>query len=128
MLSTTLMALGGYRFSVGSGGYNESERDTEWRWVDLDVIGDAPVSQFIGPGEDCMMISGEIFPHYRGGLGQVDAMREQASFGAPLPMIDGSGFYMGEWTIRGVSEGRKVLFADGTPRKIEFRLKLRKYN
>jgi phage protein U len=121
------MALGAYRFSVATAGYQDTKRSTTWRWATLDTIGAPPEHQFIGPGEDRMRLSGEIFPHYRGGLGQIDAIRMQAGRGVPFPLIEGGGWYLGLWIIEAVEEGQKYFLPDGTPRKIDFGIELKQY-
>lgn len=126
MIGTTLFALGAYRFAAGVG-LADTDRQTEWRWASQDVIGAAPALQYIGPGEDCMTLRGTIYPHFRGGLGQVDAMRAQAGLGVPMVLIDGTGRYYGEWVITSIQEGKSVLMSDGAPRKIEFTVQLKKY-
>lgn len=127
MISTTLLALGAYRFAAGVG-LNDTDRQTEWRWQFQDVIGAPPAGQFVGPGEDCMTIRGTIYPHYRGGLGQVDQMRAQAGLGVPLILVDGTGRYYGLWAITSIQEGKTFFMPDGAPRKIEFTLQIKKYS
>ncbi|WP_311276178.1 phage tail protein [Methylobacterium sp. WCS2018Hpa-22] len=127
MIGNVLMALGAYRFSVANGGFQAFERSTRWRWAEQEVIGAAPALQYIGPGVDQVAISGILHPHYRGGLRQLDAMRAQAGLGVPLVLVDGTGWYYGDWAIEGVTEGKTVFMPDGAPLKIEFRLELKKY-
>lgn len=122
-----MMALGFYRFSVRNGGFQRTERETTWRWAELEVIGDYPELQYIGPGLDVMSIAGEIYPHYRGGLAQVDAMRGQAGAGVPLLLLDGTGRVYGLWCIERVRESKSAFLGDGAPRKIEFSVELKKY-
>ena len=74
-----------------------------------------------------MTLSGVLHPHYKGGLGQLDAMRAEASKGVPLYMTEGSGRIWGQWVITRVEETCRIFDADGTPRRIEFRLQLAIY-
>ena len=55
-------------------------------------------------------------------------MRLCAGSGQPLPLINGSGFILGRWLIESVQETDSALFDDGSPRKIEFSLSLKRYN
>ena len=54
-------------------------------------------------------------------------MRAEAGKGQPLMLVDGQGEVWQQWVITRVEETRRVFFADGTPRKIKFRLDLRRY-
>ncbi|MGI9278207.1 MAG: phage tail protein [Endozoicomonas sp.] len=121
------LALGEYRFSVATAALQELERTSEWRWADKDVIQGKPQSDFIGPGLDTLELNGVIFPHFRGGLGQVDAMRAEANKGAPLRLVLGTGQDMGLWTIRRIQETQRRLYDRGIPLKVEFRLSLKEY-
>ena len=127
MLPFVMMALGSYRFAVYTGGYQELKRKNSWRWAEQEVIGARPALQFIGPGCEEISISGVIYTHYRGGLGQVRAMRAQAGLGIPLTMIDGNGEYFGDYVILAIEEGKSGFLPDGTPRKIDFALELKMY-
>lgn len=126
-MSETLMALGDYRFSVNSASYNELRRSTEYRWQSQARLQRLPAQQYLGPGVDTLDVSGVIYPHYRGGIKQLNAMRMQAGRGAPLLLVDGLGFVWGQWVIRQVEEQRSVHLINGQPRKLEFTLRLARY-
>ncbi|WP_315743085.1 phage tail protein [Bradyrhizobium sp. SZCCHNR1075] len=128
MQSTVLLALGSYRFSVTTGAYQKFERTTAWRWPATERIGVAPAKQYVGPGEDEISIEGTIYPHYRGGLRQIDQMRAQAGLGQPLPLITGFGRFLGNWCIEKIKENQDYLMSDGAPRKIEFTIDLGAYS
>jgi uncharacterized protein len=128
MQSTVLLALGAYRFSVATGSYQKFDRTSEWRWPATERIGMAPAKQYVGPGEDSITIDGVIYPHYRGGLRQIDFMRAQAGLGQPLPLVTGFGKYLGNWCIEKIKESQDALMSDGAPRKIEFTIDLGAYS
>ena len=127
MLSTVMMALGAFRFGVLGGSYQELTRKAGWRWAKQDRLGRAPALQFLGPDTQEITLQGVIYPHYKGGLRQIEAMRLIAGTGVPLMMVDGLGWVWERWVIVEVTEVKSVLFADGTPRKIEFRVVLHAY-
>jgi phage protein U len=52
-------------------------------------------------------------------------MRRIARTGEPLMPVDGLGWVWQRWVIVDVHKARSVLVADGTPRRIGFRLTLR---
>jgi phage protein U len=127
MQSNVLMALGDFRFSIATAAYQKLERNTAWRWASQDRIGAPPGKQYIGPGEDAISLDGDIYPGYRGGMGQVDQMRVQAGLGQPLPLTTGFGKYLGLWCITSIKEGQEYLMSDGAPRKMSFTIELEAY-
>lgn len=128
MPSEVMMGLGDYRFSLPTAAYEEFQRAKDWRWPSQDRIGKAPARQFTGPGGETVELKGTIYPTFRGGLKQVGAMRAEADKGEPLLMVDGKGFVHGYWVIERIEDSPAVFFADGTPRKIDFRMMISKYN
>ncbi|MER2104459.1 MAG: phage tail protein, partial [Pseudomonas atacamensis] len=42
------------------------------------------------------------------------------------PMVEGSGRIYGLWIIESLSETKTIFFRDGTPRRIEFTLSLKR--
>ena len=92
-----MMVLGAFRFSLSTAAYQEFVHKVEYRWVRQDVLGESPVHQYVGPGEQTITMRGVIYPHYKGGLNQIALMRAQASLGIPLFMIDGTGRVWGQW-------------------------------
>ncbi len=126
-MTETMMALGAYRFAVDSSAYQQLVRSSQYRWPSQERVGRRPARQFVGRGEDTVTLSGVVHPHYAGGLGQIDRMREIAGQGLPLLLADGRGKIWGLWCIERIEETRSVFFANGDPRKIEFSLTLAHY-
>ena len=122
-----MLALGPYRFSLNTGAYQTLKRSSEYRWPSLERIGQEPLLQAIGPGCDRIDLDGVIYPHFRGGLGQINAMRDSASRQEPLMLINGLGEVLGRFVITQIEETQNTFLADGVPRKIEFRLSLERY-
>ncbi len=83
--------------------------------------------QFVGAGEESIELSGVIYPHCKGGLKQLDAMRIGASKGQPLLLVDGLGFVWGQWVITQIDEGQSFFQGNGQPLKQSFQLKLVNY-
>lgn len=126
-MTETMLALGPYRFAVDRAAYQSLSRSAEYRWPSQERIGRAPARQFVGRGSETVSLSGVIHPHYAGGLGQLDRMRELAGQGLPLQLTDGRGKVWGLWCIERIEETRTVFFANGDPQKIEFSLQLAAY-
>ena len=68
-----------------------------------------------------------IYPHFKGGLRQVELMRLVAGQGQPLILVDGLGWVWERWVITGVEERKSLFMSDGAPRKIEFTMQLLAY-
>ena len=128
--SSIMMALGAFYFEISTAAYDDLQRRTEYRWPTQDRIGVAPARQWVGKGDDTITLSGKIYPHFvlsRSGNEQVSRMREVASTGQPLRMVDGAGRVWGMYVITSITEGQSTFFSDGRPRCIEFTVELGAY-
>ena len=126
-MASTLLALGDLRFSVDTAAYRNLTRVTEYRWPSQARLGRRPARQFLGIGEDTATLRGAIYPHHRGGLGQLDAMRGEAAKGTPLQLVAGDGRVLGRWVIARVEETQPEHWSDGTPRRQDFVVELAFY-
>lgn len=125
--SLTMMALGAFRFGISRQSYQQLAHTARYRWAALDRAGRSPASQYLGPGVEEIAMSGVIYPHFRGGLRQIDVMRVTARLGEPMILVDGLGFVLHRWVIISVNEERRAFLADGAPRRIDFSLTLQSY-
>lgn len=131
MANDVLMTLGasdtGFVFSMASAAYDALTRSTDWRWASNPVIGRRPALQGIGPGGDTITLTGSVYPHFRGGLGQIAQMRELAGRMQPLLLTSGRGDILGRVVIVRLEEGQTFLMADGAPQRQAFTLELSFY-
>lgn len=123
-----MMTLGEFQFSIATAAYQELTRTTEWRWPAQDRFMQGQALQYLGPGGDTISLPGVIYPEYRGGLGQLAAMRAMADKGTPLTMISGTGAIMGRWVIERLEEKHSIFAVQGVGRKQEFTIGLRKFD
>lgn len=121
-----MMALGMFVFSLSTTAYQELKRQTEWRHVSNTRIGAAPARQFVGRGDDSITLPGIILPELAGSVLSLDTLRLMANTGKAWPMVEGSGRIYGLWVIESLSETKTVFFRDGTPRRLEFTLNLKR--
>jgi len=121
-----MLALGMFVFSLSTLAYQELQRQTEWRHPSSSRVGAAPARQFIGRGDDSITLPGIIFPELAGTTLSLDALRLMANTGKAWPMIEGTGRIYGLWVIESLSETKTVFFRDGTARRIEFTLTLKR--
>lgn len=125
--SLTMMALGAFRFGVNRASYQTLTRTSAYRWATLDRAGATSAAQFLGIGPEQMTLEGTIYPHFKGGLRQVELMRAVAGLGEPMILVDGLGWVLDRWCIAGIEEKKGTFLADGAPRRIDFRLELVSY-
>lgn len=129
-MRTYMARLGNFEFELDTAAFKTLTRVSTYNWKGQDRIGRKPAQQFTGEGADTIELNGTIYPHFRGGLGQVGDLRAQAGLGVPLPLVyafETVGQYAGLWCITEIEETRTVFFEDGLPRRIDFRLSLVEY-
>lgn len=121
-----MMALGMFVFSLHTAAYQELQRQTDWRHASNNRVGAAPARQFVGRGDDSITLPGTIFPGLAGSALSLDAIRLMANTGKAWPMVEGTGRIYGLWVIESLSETKTIFFSDGTPRRIEFTISLKR--
>lgn len=121
-----MCALGMFVFSLSTAAYQELQRQTDWRHASNNRVGAAPARQFVGRGDDSITLPGIIFPELAGRALSLDALRLMANTGKAWPMVEGSGRIYGLWVIESLSETKTIFFSNGTPRRIEFTLSLKR--
>ncbi len=128
-----LMRLGEFRFSVETAAYQSMSRTLEMRWKAQERLWNAPAIQFTGQGEETLQLTGKILPHFRGGLEQINTLRDMArepmaqANPQPLPMVTGFGEYLGEYVITRVQEDQTDIYSHGAPLSQTFTLSLTRY-
>ncbi len=122
-----LLQLGAFQFSVGSAAYDRLRRNRSWRWPSQERLGGAPARQFVGPGDETIDLDGRIYPHYVGGIRQLDALVAAAGLGQPMICVTGSGDVLGRYVVLSVEETGTLHFPDGTPRRVDFGINLAAY-
>lgn len=122
-----MMQLGSYQFGLSTAAYQELMRKSGYRWAAQDRFGQYPALQFTGPESETVELSGVVYAEFRGGTGQLDAMRALAEKGLPQRLIDGSGRLLGRWVIESVEETQSTFAAKGYPRKQEFSLHIKSF-
>lgn len=124
---TVMMQLGRYQFGISTAAYQELTRRSEWRWPAQERFGRKPQLQYTGPGVETITLTGTIMTEWRGGTGQLGAMRAMADIGSPQLLIDGYGNLMGRWVIESIEEKQSTFAAFGRPRKQDFTMTLKSF-
>lgn len=121
-----MMALGTFVFSLPTLAYQQLQRANAWRHSTSDRVGARAASQYVGPGEETFELSGVVAPELTGDPASLDLLRSMGDEGRPLALVDGNGVVYGAFVIVSLSETKTLFFKDGTARKIEFQLSLRR--
>jgi phage protein U len=127
-MSETMMLFGPYRFALDRAAYQTLERSSSYRWARQERIGSNDQLQYTGPGPETISLTGVVYPHFAGGLGQIDRMRVTAALGVPLPLISGSGKVLGFWCVEQIAEGQTYFERGGAPLRQEFTMDLVRYD
>lgn len=127
-MGRVMMRLGIYKFSIGTAAYQELSRSASYRWARQERIGTNDALQFTGMGPETVDLRGAIFPLFNGSGNETAKLRLQASIGLPLPMIDGLGKVWGLWAVEQINEKQSVFLDNGAAKKIEFDLRLARYD
>lgn len=123
----SMMIYGPFRFGIDRLAFQELTRSAGYTWAEVERIGTSPALQFTGREAEVLSLPGVFYPHFRGGLSQLPAMRLVAEQGKPMPLITGYGFFLGLWVIQRIDETQTVFFKDGAPRKVDFVIELKQY-
>jgi uncharacterized protein len=126
-MSDVMLQLGNYRFGITTAAYQALRRVTNWRWPGQQRVGQRDALQYTGPAEDTITLDGVIYPQFRGGTGQLDAMRAEADKGVPLLLVDGLGGIHGRFVIERIEEAHTAFFRAGVPKRQEFSMTLQRY-
>ncbi len=126
-MTDVMMSLGSFKFGIETAAYDEMSKQHSWRWADQARIGRKSAQQAIGPDASTLSMKGRIYPHWKGGLGQISALKDLGDAMKPHIMVDGTGRIWGKFVIMKLSETQKHLNEFGQPRRQDFTLELKEY-
>lgn len=116
-----------YYFNLNTAAFDELRRQTSARWAAQERLTRDIAQQAVGHGEDKLSLKGVIYPAFKGGLKQLDALRSIIRKLQPVTLITGYGDVLGTWCLVSVDEEQGALLAGGIPRKQGFSLEFVKY-
>jgi phage protein U len=120
------MVLGLFVFERRTLPYQSMQYTKDYRWASNNRIGKSPAYQFLGEGETTRTLSGTLYPEITGGNLSLLAIELMANEGRAWPLIDGSGMIHGMYVVEKVTHTHTDLYSDGSARKIEFNLTLKR--
>lgn len=123
-----MMSLGLFVFGLPTLAYQDLSRRSSWRHGQGSRVGARPASQYLGPGDELVTLSGVLAPEITGDPASLDQLREMADEGDAYPLVTGAspGEVLGAFVIESIDTRGEHFFADGTPSRIEFDLSLRR--
>lgn len=122
-----MMILGMFVFSLNTIAYQQLQRQTTWRHVSHDRVGDMPDYQYAGKGADVFTLNATISHEIQRFSGvSLDALRLMANTGKSFLLMEGTGKIYGFVVIQDVSETKTEFFTNGQPRLTEFSITLEK--
>ncbi|HGI5913813.1 TPA: phage tail protein [Yersinia enterocolitica] len=121
-----MMALGMFVFMLQTVPYQDFQHQMAWRHPSNGRIGLGPSSQFLGPDEESITLSGVLYPELTGGKASLMALQLMAETGKAWSLIEGNGAIHGMFVIENLGRTKSIFFSDGSARKIEFTLTLKR--
>lgn len=122
----SMMCLGQFVFELATTPYQSAQQHLGWRHPANSRVGLRPARQFLGRDEESITLAGVLLPEVSGGEPSLDALRGMADEGAGYVLIDGTGKLFGVFVIESIELTRSVFTADGTARRIEFSMSLKR--
>jgi len=116
-----------YYFNLDTAAFDELQRKTAYRWAGQERLTRDIAQQAVGQGEDRLTLKGAVFPLFKGGIGQLNALRSIGRRLQPLTLTTGYGEVLGTWCLLSVDEEQGALLAGGIPRKQSFSLEFVAY-
>ena len=121
-----MLALGMFVFSLNTLAYQELQRQTNWRHASSNRVNAQPALQYTGRGDETITLPGILMPELAGQVVCLDELRAMGNSGKAWPLVDGTGKLYGVFVIENLSETQTLFFQDGTARRIEFNLALKR--
>ena len=122
-----MMSLDQFVFSLASAPYKELQRRRSWKHRTTSRVGALDASQFTGAGGDWITLNGVLAPE--NGIGKIaslDKLAMMGDAGDAYALVDGIGNVYGAFIIDGLNETATYHTREGSPRKIEFSLTLKR--
>ncbi|WP_336798862.1 phage tail protein [Kaistia sp. MMO-174] len=126
-----LMALGPHVFEVLPLNYQELERTTEAVWASIPRLGTRPARQFVGYGDDVLVISGVLFPEALGGRGAFEAIRATQAAAEPVMLVgfgtESVGRVWGRVIILSVHDRQESIARNGAGEVLSYEIEVAPY-
>ncbi|MCW2362437.1 phage protein U [Sphingobium sp. B1D7B] len=119
-----MMSLDTFLFEIGTLPYEQLAQTWNWRHAKSERFGARAASQFLGPGDETMRLTGRLFPGVAGDYSSLERIREMADTGESYTLLSGRQEVLGQFTIRSLEQSSDTFLVDGFPRRANFTLEL----
>ncbi len=119
-----LLSIGLFVFENLTVPFTDISRRTAWRHAKSARVGARDASQYVGPGDDGITLSGVLLPGYAGDFASMRNLRAMADEGEAWPVVTGAGEVLGSFVIASIDERGDTLMVDGVPRRVDFSIEL----
>jgi phage protein U len=113
-----------FPFEIGTLAYQELGRSRSWRFGRTPRFGAREASQYLGPGDDQVTLSGAIIPGLSGAFWSIEKLAQMADEGLAWPLVSGVGSVLGHYVVDSLEHRESTFLVDGLPRKGDFTLTL----
>ncbi|KVO49969.1 phage tail protein [Burkholderia stagnalis] len=122
-----MMSLDRFVFSLQTAPYRELQRQRNWKHRTSSRVGARDASQFTGAGDDTITLNGMVAADNDiGAVASLDELAKMGDVGDAYVLVDGVGTVYGAYIIESLNESSTYHRPDGTARKIEFNLSLKR--
>jgi phage protein U len=117
-------------------GFETIQRDSQYTWIAQNRLDRDPAMQFVGPGQDSIVIEGKQYPFHFGGISTIEQLRSMGRVGKPYTLIrffplenprGQVGQVVGDYVINRVRTVEQKIGVIGIAHRIDFTLELTKY-
>ncbi|WP_424679592.1 phage tail protein [Escherichia coli] len=119
-----MMIYGMFVFELRTLPHQQLQQNKSWRHVKNERVNRSASWQYIGAGDDRIVLSGVLYPEITGGEVSLSLLTTQAYTGRPWPLIDGVGQIYGMYVLTGTNTTRSEFDRYGKAKKIEYSLTL----
>ncbi|BAV65748.1 phage tail protein [Sphingobium cloacae] len=119
-----LLAIGMFVFELSTLAFDQLQRKTDWKHARSDRVGTMAATQYVGPGDETVTLSGSVYAEIADGRVSLADLEAMAAQGDAWPVVDGTGRVYGHFVITALDERHASLMADGRARRIDFGIDL----
>ncbi|GLR13279.1 tail assembly protein [Chitinimonas prasina] len=121
-----MIALGLFVFDLTTAPPQEIQHQAAWRHPGAARVGLRPAHQYLGPDDELLNLSGVLYPEITGGEVTLDELKQMGDQGKAWPLLTADGYLQGLFVIESLEATRSLFWPDGSARRIEFRLALKR--
>lgn len=121
-----LLTLDQFVFGMDSLPFRELQRQTQYKHRGSSRVGARDASQYLGPGEDLVTITGVLVPEITGRADSLRQLRDMAEAGDAYVLVDATGLVHGAYVIEAVNDSQDGYTRDGQARRIDFTIGLKR--